>query len=230
MNCLWERSRNKLLFRSQRTLFQVLCTWTTQQLTSLFRLIPVAICYPAFYIVILTSVKADELSTHDAPPKSYGLNQLLVPAAKRCQLTSDTINLPAAVVACELAANHGDPDAQYLLGHLYYQGIVVDLDHEKARHWYERASLQGHSKAQYQLAFMYYRGVGLNQNYTQAYIMMKMAAVNGYSEAINVSDEINNKLTQEQRALAFYTLSRIFQLYANQLQTEETAPSPHHLQ
>ncbi|WP_163835442.1 tetratricopeptide repeat protein [Spartinivicinus ruber] len=182
-------------------------------------------CCQLFFIVFHNFASADDNQTTSHPPKNYGLNQLLIPPAERCHIGPETENLPAAVAACELAANNGEPEAQYLLGHLYYQGIVVDLDHEHAKYWYEQASLQGHSKAQYQLAFMYYQGIGLNQDYTQAYIMMKMAAVNGYEEAVDFSDKINSKLSQEQRAMAFYTLSQIFQLYANQLQAENGQPA-----
>lgn len=183
-----------------------------------------------FLVINIGVAHAEHNSNQIGMPEKYGFNQLLIPASERCHIDPETENLPAAVVACELAASNGDPEAQYLLGHLYYQGVVVDLDLEQAKYWFELASLQGHSKAQYQLAFMYYRGVGINQDYTQAYIMMKMAAVNGYNEAISVSDEINSKLSQEQRALAFYTLSRIFQMYANQLETEESIPASSPLQ
>ncbi|WP_051311117.1 tetratricopeptide repeat protein [Zooshikella ganghwensis] len=153
----------------------------------------------------------------------YGLSELLIPASERCNILPEEPNLAAAVVACEEAANQGDPQAQFLLGELYLIGQVIPQDYDKAKLWFEKASTNGHAKAQYQLAFMYYRGEGMKQDYTQAYIMMKMAAVNGYTDAIDVSDEIGSLMDRDQRALAFYTLSKIFQDFAQQL--KQTTPS-----
>ncbi|MBU2712275.1 tetratricopeptide repeat protein [Zooshikella harenae] len=173
--------------------------------------------------LILTLCVTQHLQATEINRFQYGLNELLIPASERCKILPEEPNLAAALVACEEAANQGNPEAQFLLGELYLIGQVIPQDYNKAKHWFEQASTNGHAKAQYQLAFMYYRGEGMKQDYTQAYIMMKMAAVNGYTEAIDVSDEIGSLMDRDQRALAFYTLSKIFQDYAQHL--KQSVPS-----
>ncbi len=42
------------------------------------------------------------------------------------------------------AADQGDPDAQYILGRLFEEGLGVQRDHGQAKFWYQKAADQGH--------------------------------------------------------------------------------------
>lgn len=53
----------------------------------------------------------------------------------------------AAVLLLPLA-RQGDADAQYALGYLYYYGLGVPRDAQRAVHWIGQAASRGHEKAQ----------------------------------------------------------------------------------
>lgn len=57
-------------------------------------------------------------------------------------------------------AEHGDPNAQYSLGVLYYIGAGTSRDYAKALHWFELAALAGHARAQRNLGSMFRQGLG----------------------------------------------------------------------
>jgi len=52
-------------------------------------------------------------------------------------------------------AEHGDPDAQYLLGWMYHNGYGLLIDDAKAEHWWLKAAAQGHADAAFALAQLY---------------------------------------------------------------------------
>jgi len=47
--------------------------------------------------------------------------------------------------------NEGDPDAQYLIGKIYEEGLGVETDLNRAREWYRRALLNGSEEARLRL-------------------------------------------------------------------------------
>ena len=55
------------------------------------------------------------------------------------------------------------PEAQLNLGLLYQSGQGVDVDLEKALHWFEEAAS---SPAHFNLGMMYFEGSGVEQDYT----------------------------------------------------------------
>jgi TPR repeat protein len=59
-----------------------------------------------------------------------------------------------AVAAWVLAADQGDPEAQYRLAQCYFQGIGTPRDPVKANNWLERAALGGHAIAAFNLAML----------------------------------------------------------------------------
>ncbi|MCL6415074.1 sel1 repeat family protein [Aestuariirhabdus sp. Z084] len=163
-----------------------------------------------------------------APPVDYlsfDVNSLLVPASERCRIGTQETDIPYALAACEQAASNGDPEAQFLLGNLYYEGQIIPRDPERALKWFRRASEQGHANAQYLIAFMLYRGDGTNKNPTGAYIMIKMSAVNGFDDAMDAIDLIAEGLTDDEKRRAFYTLSRIFKSYRSSLAVTPSQPT-----
>ena len=48
-----------------------------------------------------------------------------------------------------IEAENGNSYAQADLGDMYYHGVGVDQDYEKALKWFELAAKQSHSRAQY---------------------------------------------------------------------------------
>jgi TPR repeat protein len=66
------------------------------------------------------------------------------------------------------AALAGDRAAQFLLGHIYDEGIGVSSDPALAARWYRAAAIQGHSKAQENLGLLYWDGRGVRRDCGEA--------------------------------------------------------------
>ena len=77
------------------------------------------------------------------------------------------------------AAEQGDAEAQFFLGHLYDDGDGVPEDDAEAVRWYRKAAEQGNALAQYQLGVMYYRGGGVPQDYAEAVSWFRQGAEQG---------------------------------------------------
>jgi TPR repeat protein len=58
---------------------------------------------------------------------------------------SPLVHTPIAQL--EQAAQAGDPDAQYAMGYMYYEGKNLPEDKEAARNWIKRAAVQGQPQA-----------------------------------------------------------------------------------
>lgn len=87
------------------------------------------------------------------------------------------------------ACDSNTPDAaeQYALGNAYDDGGIRDIDYEKAKYWYEKASAQGNLDAMRALGFMYEKGKGMEVNYTKAIKIYTEAAEKGdYHSHINL--------------------------------------------
>lgn len=157
-------------------------------------------------------------------------NTLLIPTPGSCSLNTAPEDLADALVACQLAAQNGDPQAEYELGEFYYDGSRTPRDLTQALGWFERASLQGHAQAQYRLGMMFYRGEGVPKNNIQAYIVLKMAAVNGSDEAMDSADLVSAGMRREELEIATQVLGEIFRDYLQELQAAESqspfAPLP----
>lgn len=74
-------------------------------------------------------------------------------------------------------AEHGDADAQFAFGSLYYDGIGVPVDHAESNYWFHLAAKQGHAGAQYNLGNAYLRGEGVRKNEAMAVHWWRKAAV-----------------------------------------------------
>jgi uncharacterized protein len=55
------------------------------------------------------------------------------------------------------AADHGNAEAQFQLGHLYAVGQGLEHDYPESRHWIRQATLQGHEQALRELKRREYR-------------------------------------------------------------------------
>jgi TPR repeat protein len=80
-------------------------------------------------------------------------------------------------------AKAGNPDAQHLLGLMYYMGRGVQRDYKQAMTWHRKAALQGKADAQYVVGAMYYTGNSVPQDQKQAVSWFRKAAEQGHAEA-----------------------------------------------
>lgn len=92
-------------------------------------------------------------------------------------------------------AEAGDRDAQYRLGALFYDGVTVAQDFEKAAFWYKKAADAGNYHAQFDLATLYDMGAGVRQDLGQAAYWYRRAAAQGaaagqYNMAVMLEDGV----------------------------------------
>ncbi|MGZ5202455.1 MAG: tetratricopeptide repeat protein [Telluria sp.] len=80
-------------------------------------------------------------------------------------------------------AKAGNPDAQHLLGLMYYMGRGVPRDYKQAFEWHRKAALQGKADAQYVIGAMYYEGNAVPVDQKQAVYWFRRAAEQGHPEA-----------------------------------------------
>ena len=80
-------------------------------------------------------------------------------------------------------AEKRNPDAQYALGVMYYEGKGVSQDYIEAFFWFEKSAEQGFRDAQFTLGVLYSAGEGVSQDYEKDLIRIKKAALNGIFEA-----------------------------------------------
>ena len=73
---------------------------------------------------------------------------------------------------------HGDVDAQFVLGFMYQEGTAngVPQDYAEAAKWYRLAAKQGYYAAMHELGLMYFEGKGVPQDYVMAYMWLNLAA------------------------------------------------------
>lgn len=83
-------------------------------------------------------------------------------------------------------AKAGNPDAQHLLGLMYYMGRGVPQDYKQALAWHRKAALQGKADAQYVVGAMYYTGNAVIQDHKQAVAWFRKAAEQGHADAQQV--------------------------------------------
>jgi TPR repeat protein len=80
-------------------------------------------------------------------------------------------------------ARTGNPDAQHLLGLMYYMGRGVERDYRQAMVWHRKAALQGKADAQYVVGAMYYTGNSVPQDQKLAVSWFRKAAEQGHADA-----------------------------------------------
>lgn len=85
-----------------------------------------------------------------------------------------------------MSAEQGEASAQEGLGEMYFHGLGVRQDYEKAREWYQKAALQGSAKAQFTLGEIYFLGKGIRKDYTKSKDWYEKAARQDYAKAQSV--------------------------------------------
>lgn len=108
------------------------------------------------------------------------------------------------------AANRGNPEAQRLLGSLYYNAQGVPKDDAKAVEWWQKAAAGGDSQAQVMLGAAYHDGLGgLEKDDKQAISWWNKAADKGDPEAqFNLAgayhEGIGGLKRDDKQAIAWY--------------------------
>jgi len=90
-----------------------------------------------------------------------------------------------ALKDCSPLAKDGNPEAQYYLGLMYYNGQGVPQDYKEAVRWYRLAAEQGNAPAQNDLGARYTYGQGVPRDYKEAVRWYRLAADQGYAFAQN---------------------------------------------
>ena len=80
---------------------------------------------------------------------------------------------------CQEIAEQGNAYAQYKLGDMYRNGVVVFQNNFKAVEWYRKSAEQGNTDAQYELGYMYHNGIGVSKDHTKAAEWYSKAAKGG---------------------------------------------------
>ena len=96
----------------------------------------------------------------------------------------EVINLGGTQVTLEemsSRAETADPEVQFNLGMLYFDGQEIALDYRQATRWFRRAAERGHAAAQVFLSGMYMLGQGLPQDHEKAILWLRRAADQGYA-------------------------------------------------
>ncbi|MFZ2268053.1 MAG: tetratricopeptide repeat protein [Azonexus sp.] len=75
-----------------------------------------------------------------------------------------------------LAADQGNPEAQYITGSYHERGRGVAKDLAQARQWYRSAAEQGHAGGMYGLGMLYAWGKGVTESRLTAYKLIHLAA------------------------------------------------------
>ena len=99
-------------------------------------------------------------------------------------------------------AEAGDPAAQNAIGTIYYLGLGVGRNDDKALQWFEKAARQGHPGAQRNAGMMYLDGRGADQDYLTAYMWFYAADKQGNDSADMYINTLVNKLTPTQQIKA----------------------------
>jgi len=87
----------------------------------------------------------------------------------------------------------GEPNAQYIIGEMYYYGLGVKEDYAEAAIWFRKAAEQGNPESQFVIGKMYYYGVGVKEDHAEAAIWFRKAAKQGHVRARVLRDIMLDK-------------------------------------
>ncbi len=85
-------------------------------------------------------------------------------------------NYAGALEQYRIAAEHGSPRAQYILGRMYVQGKGTAPDRKKAVKWIQKAALNEYNAANFDMGLRYLSGDGVSGNYEKSLMHFKRAA------------------------------------------------------
>lgn len=117
------------------------------------------------------------------------MTRILLTAASFLLVTMPAIAVEMPASDRELAETRllaewvGDPQQQFILGKVYYEGAGVPQNYAEALKWFRLAADQGSAESQHMLGVMYDRGDGVPQDYSRATSLYREAADAGYPPA-----------------------------------------------
>jgi uncharacterized protein len=94
-----------------------------------------------------------------------------------CLVLLATLCLAGSIEDYRKLAEHGDADAQFLIGTSYHEGEGVPRDYVEALTWYRKAADQGHVGALFVLATMQ----GVPRDYVEALNWFRKSAEQGHA-------------------------------------------------
>lgn len=84
-----------------------------------------------------------------------------------------------------ISVAQNNPEKLYNIGELYYDGICVEQNYQKAIEYYKKAAELGSVDALKELGVMYGEGIGVEQDYKKAFEYYEQAAKRGNAVALN---------------------------------------------
>lgn len=90
-------------------------------------------------------------------------------------------------------SNEGDAESQAQLGYSYQYGKGLSKNLEKARFWYEKASLNDGLLGTHNLGILYYNGYGVDLNKQKAYELLSKSANSNFNISQNTLGYIHAK-------------------------------------
>jgi len=82
-----------------------------------------------------------------------------------------------------LLAIKGDPEAQFVIGRMYYTGGQISRNLNEAMKWFLLSANQGHVASPFYIGSIYYSGVLGSPNYKEAFKWFLLSANKGYQQA-----------------------------------------------
>ncbi len=99
---------------------------------------------------------------------------------------------------------------------MYQEGLGVPQDASAALTWFVKAARGKHIMAQYHLGKLYYDGIIVEKNIIQAYAWIGIVAASGYKPAEALRDEIESRMTREERKKAYVLAKELWESYGLQ--------------
>ncbi len=123
-----------------------------------------------------------------APKQAGGITTSALPASSAQSMPGSAIELPPALIgplSLRLAAQKGDPEAQFEVAVRFAEGKGVKQDFKQALAWYERSAHAGFIPSQYRLGTLFERGVSGKPDIATARQWYERAANEGNVKAMH---------------------------------------------
>ena len=115
------------------------------------------------------------------------------------QAALDAENYPEALRLLQAQALNGNAAAETMIGDMYFQGLGVQQDYDRALLWYRRAAKRNYADAQFNLGNMYLLGEGVLQDDRKARDWYQKAANQGHKAAARNLANIKRRISNQER-------------------------------
>ena len=96
--------------------------------------------------------------------------------ASQCKKHYQAESYAVAARVCQIAAEKGDMNSQWLLANLHLNKLIESASDTDAAHWLSEAANNAHTAAQRELGLLYWRGRGVEQDADIAMNWFRLAA------------------------------------------------------